>query len=70
MTRDDIIEMLGWPKGDHHDSSDLLRRIMDVVAAEREACAKVCETEFCGDDVAYYVATAIRARGEAPEDKP
>lgn len=35
-----------------------------VAAAEREACAKLCETEFCGDDVAHYVATAIRARGE------
>ena len=33
-----------------------------VAAAEREACAKVCETEFCGDDVSYYVATAIRSR--------
>lgn len=50
--------------------SRALREMMDAVAgqaaiAEREACAKVCETEFCGDDVSHYVATAIRARGKA-----
>lgn len=50
--------------------SRALREMMDAVAgqaviAEREACAKVCETEFCGDDVSYYVATAIRARGRS-----
>lgn len=38
--------------------------IYEAVEQEREECAKLCETEFCGDDVAYYVATAIRARGE------
>jgi hypothetical protein len=35
-----------------------------AIEAEREACARICETEFCGDDVSYYVATAIRARGK------
>ena len=43
-------------------ASDLRRFVDAAVKAEREACAKVCETEFCGDDVSYYVATAIRAR--------
>ena len=38
--------------------------IHEAVEQEREACAKLCETEFCGDDVSYYVATAIRRRGE------
>jgi len=40
-----------------------------VAAAEREACAKVCEdidTEYEGQDVlATWCAAAIRARGQA-----
>ncbi len=40
-----------------------------VAAAEREACAKVCEdidTEYEGEDVlATWCATAIRARGQS-----
>jgi hypothetical protein len=39
-----------------------------LLAAEREACAKVCEdidTEYEGEDVlATWCAAAIRARGE------
>ena len=42
-----------------------------VAAAEREACAKVCESRFMGDltreDMeARRCAAAIRARGEMP----
>jgi hypothetical protein len=40
----------------------------DAVAAEREACAKLCDdidTEYNGEDVlATWCAEAIRARGE------
>ncbi len=46
---------------------DVLESIAAVIAAEREACAKVCEdidTEYEGEDVlATWCATAIRARG-------
>ena len=42
-----------------------------VAAAEREACAKVCESRFMGDMTredmeARRCAAAIRARGEMP----
>ena len=48
---------------------DVLERFAALVAAaEREACAKVCEdidTEYEGEDVlATWCADAIRARGE------
>lgn len=70
MNREDIIRM-AKEAGFELDCCSLewhsrIRRFAALVAAhEREACAKLCETDFCGDDVAYYVATAIRARGDA-----
>jgi hypothetical protein len=46
-----------------------LHAIDKMVAAEREACAKVCEdidVEYEGEDVlATWCAAAIRARGQA-----
>jgi hypothetical protein len=35
-----------------------------VAAAEREACAKVCEDEGSVDDLPEHYAAAIRSRGE------
>lgn len=75
MTREEIIRMAreaGAKPSSHPEKWDVwlfqdpaIERFAALVAAaEREECAKICETEFCGDDVAYYVATAIRARGE------
>ena len=67
MTRDDVIRMAReaglWPTS---STVDLLERFSALVAAaEREACARVCE------DLAKYegytkedCAIAIRARGE------
>jgi hypothetical protein len=40
-----------------------LKRIDEAVAAEREACAKVCEEP--GWNAANWCATQIRARGQA-----
>ena len=39
-----------------------------VAAAEREACAKVCEPQSAHGDplTAWKIAAAIRARGEVP----
>jgi hypothetical protein len=39
-----------------------------VAAAEREACARVCEPQSAHDDplTAWKIAAAIRARGEVP----
>lgn len=65
MTRADIADLLGWVNPKDSDLFDRIERIVRLAeAAEREVCAKLCETEFCGDDVAYYVAAAIRARDE------
>jgi hypothetical protein len=75
MTREDIIRMAreqGLPETDTDGvfivNTDDLGRIL---SAEREACAKVCEEiytgeEACGDwPTPEMCATAIRARGQA-----
>ena len=86
MTRDDIIRMAKEAHKDlvtvdypgHAGQLDpwtlrLLERFAALVAAaEREACAKVCEEEFPGkpgyeidaEEAAEVCAAAIRARGE------
>ena len=70
MTRDDIIRMAGEAgifTGGHPMSSwsvypsDLERFAALVAAAEREACAKVCEEP--GWNTANWCAKQIRARG-------
>lgn len=69
MTRDDIIRMAreaGWEMGE--DLSDgfgalLMRYTALVAAAEREACAKLCEEDGLLWGKKY--AEAIRARGKA-----
>ena len=49
---------------------EVIRMIEAAVAAEREACAKVCEGDAVGDDpacctnTAHRIADAIRARRE------
>jgi hypothetical protein len=73
MTRDDIIrlarEAKAWQLPNLIDHDGLERFAALVAAAEREACAKVCEkaVEYNPDDadVAYAFADAIRARGES-----
>lgn len=83
MNRDDIIRM-AREAGLHKDdgvwysrsdvdadvtTDDLERFATLVAAAEREACARVCETRYMGDNnredmEAKRCAAAIRARGE------
>jgi len=73
MTRDDIIRMArearGYPAAPTDGSlwlfseSHLERFANLVAAAEREACAKVCEEP--GWNAANWCATQIRARGQA-----
>ena len=73
MTRDDIIRMAkeaGWFFMEAEMNSIKLERFATfVAAAEREACAKVCESLFDADDdscnEAEQCAKAIRARGAA-----
>jgi hypothetical protein len=63
MTRDDIIAMAreaGFTAGDFASFTDLIVHFgMLVAAAEREACAKVCDDTF----YSVQAADAIRARG-------
>ena len=83
MTRDDIIRMAkeaGWQRVGRNPETgpefpvliDRLERFAaSVAAAEREACAKVCEWEAAklaqsrGALAVGICAAAIRARGEA-----
>jgi hypothetical protein len=76
MTRDDIIRLAveaklvcNWDGGcasawvEGHDLSPYLERFAALVAAaEREACAKVCEEP--GWNAAKWCADRIRARGQ------
>jgi hypothetical protein len=68
MTQDEIIEMakqcgivVGYPK---YQDIEAFAKL--VAAKEREACAKLCESEGIRIDASYMTcAEAIRARGEA-----
>jgi len=81
MTREDIIRMareagllplldedcfqkMGTKNFDA--TKKVLERFADLVAAaEREACAKVCESHWEKEGAANWCAAAIRARGQA-----
>ncbi len=76
MGRDDIIKLARKAGFDPHDMSDdftcnledIERFASLVAAAEREACAKVCDVlavhpEYASD-ITKVAAQAIRARGE------
>jgi len=67
MNREDIIRMAKNEYGIYAFTAESLAEFATIIAAaEREACAKVCEdidTEYEGEDVlATWCATAIRAR--------
>ena len=70
MTKDDALKLAqeAYEKG----QSDLMEACQEAavsamafaVAAEREACAKVCDDWPLGRDDVHSIAAAIRARGE------
>lgn len=83
MTQDDIIRM-AWEAGLEREDDDsgewsayddeLLKFARKIAAAEREACAQVCENERSqwdpsrdGWQSSHDCAAAIRARGEKKE---
>lgn len=67
MTKEDIIEMAreaGFDP-DLWIYTDTFERFFELVAAaERSACAKVCDDWPNGRDDVYLIGKAIRARGE------
>jgi hypothetical protein len=72
MTKDDILEMaleagirdsMEYPHMEC-DEQSLERFAALVAAAEREACAKLCDDWPVGRDDIYSIGQAIRARGE------
>lgn len=75
MTRDDVIRMAREAGASFETAESMFRFAALVAAAEREACAKGCETSVAGfgsetkwDDgyiqAAKDIAEGIRARGE------
>ena len=72
MTNQETMEMAREAGFDSHDmSADFTCNLMDikrfanlVAAAEREACAKVCEEWGAFNNVAADCAAAIRQRGK------
>ncbi len=74
MNNEDIIRMAREAWGEHHeifwfDDDGIERFAALVAAAEREACAKVCDDQDTYGDVVgcwlEVLATKIRARGQA-----
>jgi len=67
MTRDDIIRLAREASSesdyDFPNTSALERFAALVAAAEREACAKMCEA-YIAEMIGREMAAAIRARGE------
>ena len=64
MNREDIIRMAweaGLLPGEYTGRLEVFAAL--VAAAEREACAKVCDDEATIEGVAQRCAQAIRARG-------
>jgi len=71
MTRDDMIKLAreaGWEYANNYSGFDPLWKFGELVAAaEREACANVCDSydvadDVCSSDTAEGIAIAIRAR--------
>ena len=62
MTREDIIKMAKEAGASFETAESMFKFATLVAAAEREACAKVCETFY--NHEAKDCAAAIRARGE------
>ena len=70
MTHDDIIRMAREAEASFETAESMFKFAALVAAAEREACAKVCENigDYDENVDEYYsdiYATAIRARGQA-----
>lgn len=75
MTREEIVERMGWFKSADSVMSDIIVRIEKIVnaaiAEEREECANVCEetttewTQYLYNQGCVDCAKAIRARGES-----
>ena len=67
MAREAANGMLSYDaEGEWRLSAAEVERFADLVAAaEREACAKVCDEEATIEGVAQRCAAAIRARGDA-----
>jgi hypothetical protein len=71
MTRDDILRMAGEAElkaGQHWDKTNMDTQHIErfaalIAAAERAACADICEQHATCEGVAQLCAAAIRARG-------
>jgi len=64
MARDTGMELYGHGRDQTNFVFILCRFAKAVAAAEREACAKLCDDWPVGRDDVYSIGQAIRARGE------
>jgi len=64
MTREELEEVI-YERTRDFVNGRVMDCILELIAAEREACAKVCEPQDKWDDplTAWTIAQAIRARG-------
>ena len=83
MTRDEIIERMGWLLSAKKAMPDILDRIESIAVAaaiaEREACANLCDEiaerneadhDSCWSYGNWECAAAIRARGQTTQPTP
>jgi hypothetical protein len=67
MTREDIIERMGWLPSAENGMSDIINRIERIVnravEAEREAICPIVYGLCISDNNAQEIVNAIRARG-------
>jgi hypothetical protein len=61
MNREDIEQAI-YERTRRFVSEDVQDAILELIAAEREACAKVAEWEPCMTDTPKRIAAAIRER--------
>ena len=64
MTRDDIIRTAREAGASFETAESMFRFAALVAAAEREACARLCEDDDHELEIGRYCATGIRERGE------
>lgn len=62
MNREDIEQAI-YERTRRFVSEDVQDAILELIAAEREACAKVAEWEPCMTGTPKRIAATIRARG-------
>ena len=64
MTRDELEQVI-YERTREFVKERVLDCILELISAEREKCAEICDNSAKWSELAYALAAAIRARGES-----